>query len=218
MSQMFIVLVAICFIQLTNSLSIEPVTPAVNLTKIFVQQNFSKVNDIWGGEMTYFEDPNDSTNTKYLWLGTNVKINQSTIASYVLSDVFTVLFTEYPPINGTFDIVNELSPNVTNDYEDDELFGNIMCTSPQTKDIMTCWINITWINITSPTYQIDCRLYFVKTNIFSDIIKVTNDKTGLNFGMNVLCFNDSYFIPYSHTDIHSIYNITPSDVMIYGTL
>eukprot|EP01084_Bolivina_argentea_P234308 394480_1 len=55
-------------------------------------------------------------------------------------------------------------------------------------DIINCWSN---------SDEIECKIYFTKNNILSDIIRIKH-----NTPIDVLCFDDSYFITY-FTIVHN---------------
>lgn len=188
----------------TNALNIVNISEPVKLTSLFIDNNANSgtVMEVIPGSMSYYVDP--TSKEKYVWYGMNYQINNTEIISGLKSDVFNQDFSQYDGIKNLPLEVVQISSNQVSPDGYNQLFGNGMCTSPISNDIMTCWINVTYTSPETPTYQIDCKLYFAATNSFSDIIHITNTKTGYNLGGGLICFDDSYFIPYFHANVYAV--------------
>eukprot|EP01083_Nonionella_stella_P217259 780152_1 len=179
---------------LINSLNINNTTSPVKLTNIFENETLVAGIQIQPGFMSYYINPNDSTHSKYLWYGMRANLNGS--GSHIKSSIFTSNFT-------TYNISTPIPFTIDTSYIEDGVVLNSMCTSPATNDIMTCWMH--WYDSSS---NIECKLYHVKTNNFSDVIQITHHKSTLfDHFMNILRFNNSYFIPwirYNHLNQSSV--------------
>ena len=168
------------------------------------------------GYMTQYIDL--PSKQQYIYYMTTYRLNQTTssniqYSTYVQSDIFDANFNQYKGINSPLNVTDA---NYNASYFGN-MFGNGVCTSPKTNDILTCWLaggpsnDLIYMNIA-------CRIYFVSTNAFSDVILTTNSTHGVNVNEiygGLLCFDDSYFIPYFYENIVS----NNEDIeVVYGTL
>eukprot|EP01084_Bolivina_argentea_P181560 313550_1 len=159
----------ILLVSLCNGLSITNITPPINLTQAF----FPSLNG-QPGSMTYYIDPSDPSQQKYLFFGIFGDYGEGIIA-----DIFTQNFTQYTNINSLPFTISG------GGYE------NPTCTSPKTKDILSCWQSGSYIF---------CKIYSPATNTWSNeiIIYGTSDPNAAPAIIHdVICFEDSYFIPFA---------------------
>eukprot|EP01084_Bolivina_argentea_P249866 418451_1 len=209
-------LIILIYIQHSLSIHINNVTSAINLTQIyFTDSNGSNPFDFANLNPGFMTNYFDSTNKQYLWLSIFSYINDTHSTQFteeldkysVKADIFTTEFTQYNNNNINLPLAVTNSTITHEDGMQDGLFLTYGCTSPVTKDIINCWDNKTFINneqdnILIFTISIQCRIFHHATNQWSDVITinptVNNTKIYLqfNFGINAICFNDSYFIAY----------------------
>ena len=197
-----------------NGLTITNVTSPVRLDPLLTK-GYENIPFIAQTLMTNYKTA-DSQDPSVFYL-MSFQSNDSEIGNHVVGDVFDSNFRESTNINNLpLDIDDDsLNTSNSNGYAFTELYANGVCTSPVTNDIITCWINIT-VSFAIVNYQIGCRIYFVATNTFSDTIFVTNTTLGQsinNAQRGVVCFDDSYFIPYGYTNVR----FSETDI-IYATL
>ena len=202
---------ALHFKSITEPIALNPV--------LFPKIDSSSVNiDIdERGLMTNYIDP--TTNVSYLWVNVDAYYENT---SYIRSDIFNYNFTQYS--NNNNDISNLLplpTEQIDMQYNQYQLFDGISCTSPITNDIITCWIktNSTAVEWIDTAYNIECKIFFTKTNKFSNTINITNDSCNVIENVNIvnkfsglICFDDSYFIPYWYDNTDS-----KKPMSVYGT-
>eukprot|EP01084_Bolivina_argentea_P077148 139861_1 len=215
------------FIAMAQSLQITNITSSVALTSIFYNDSsFTSLIELDIGFMTYYIDPKDTSQTKHLWLGTNQRINDTALSEVhtnLQSDIFYSDFAQYNPSNNNIKdllpiTISNSSDKMNNQSDIDDVFVNVMCTSPTTNDVMTCWFNVTE-NVEHYIHNIQCRIFFVATNTFSDVINITapynheDAKEEFNYPSAIICFHDSYWIPYTSL-IYPIIAFTPYSALI----
>ena len=184
-----------------TSLDITNISVPVKLTRTYINQSYEQIIDIQTSGMTYYISPNDPSKQKYIYHQIDYALNSSSILlTGIKSDIFNPDFTQN-------DIINNLPLTVAKVSATDKDqglpaingFGNI-CTNPITNDILTCWVNVT--NSSLPNtfpYAYYCSIFYTKTSTFSQIIPISTGQSlaGFNYGVGIICFNDSYFVPYS---------------------
>ena len=218
---MFTLSIIVCVIYITQThsqISFSNSTSVILLEPIFYNESSSNTNTLIRLEPThqtsYYMDP--ITNKKYPWIGSWAWINNTatsnSIISWLKSDIFDENFKQYNNKNNS---INKALPfTITNEYQFNSSFGsrvfeNLMCTSPITKDIITCFMNQTYFDNQQKleyALNVECKIFYYKTNTFSETIYLTapfdnnlyrNTTEGVyNFAYRPLCFDDGYFMPY----------------------
>eukprot|EP01084_Bolivina_argentea_P080326 145532_1 len=178
----------------SKALEILNISSPTKLTRLFTSASYENITELWPGHMTQYIDP--QSNEKYIYFLTSYGLNQTESPvhqnSYIQSEIFDSNFNQYTGINNLPLNVTEYAPTNWTYFE--KLISNGVCTSPKTNDILSCWLNLT-----SLTINIACRLYFIASNTFSNVISITNSTNVWNFNEvygGLLCFDDGYFIPY----------------------
>eukprot|EP01084_Bolivina_argentea_P164637 286217_1 len=188
------------FIWLTvTSLDIVNISTPKQLTRIFTNASYSRIVNIEAVEMTYYISPNDETKTKYLYYVMAYQINETTeFISGIKSDIFNSDFIQNSAINNLPFTVQEAASD--DKYDPPYIFESSnteSCTNPVINDILTCWIkNVSPYGPYHTNIKVECSIFFVNNNTFSTVIPVNNTILGYVEALTVICFNDSYFIPY----------------------
>eukprot|EP01084_Bolivina_argentea_P217786 369716_1 len=177
MTYLLYALSSVCLFQCTLSLSITNITSPILLTPLFAESDFSS----YYFDMTYYIHP--STSQTYLWY--QILLNEYNDTYPYLrslkSDIFTPYFEQYNNKNYKLPFTIESGDISYNSG----IITPMMCTSPLTMDILSCW---------STHGQINCKLYNSQKNKFGKVIPIGIPES--NFPLSVLCFDDSYFVTY----------------------